>query len=932
MQAAVGARLGWWIRGLAPRISVLCLIASCGGGTPEERVAKAKLDLEAGKPREAIIELKSALQSKPTLGEARCLLGRALLKAEEPAAAAAVEFTKCLNDGGSRDVVLPELARAMLLAGEAQRMLALYGAVDLKDPVAHANLKTTVALAWSALRDRQRAEAAVKSALKMSSDYAPALLLRARELVAAGDVGGAEKVVDDVLARDAKSQDAWQLKGELLAAAKSDVKGAEEAFSKALAIEHKYLPAHAALISLRLQANDLKGAKQKADEMRALLPLHPQTVFIDAYIAAQENNMPLARDKVQAVLKSMPDNTAVLQLAGAIEGELGALVQAERHYAKALSLDPVLSNARRNMALAQMRLGRPAKAWETLLPLMRPDSTDAEAMALAGEAALAIGDASSAERLFGRAAAIKPDDRKTRTSLALSRLARGDGTDAFESLRSLSAESSDTYADLALVSAHLKRFEFEAALAAVDRLALKQPKGAIVHEMRGRVLTAKGDLAGARRSFEQAQVLDPKSFAAVASLTDLDLREKKLDQAQARLQQATVQYAGNPGTHLLLARLMEQRGAPIEDLRRVIGEGIKLAPKDSAARVQLIEANLRRKQVKEALAAAQIAEAALPDDLEVLDALGRTQALAGDTQQALSTFQRIVNLEPNVARPHTRLAALYRETGNVTAAAASLRRAIEVDPSQAQARADLVNLLVTGKKVDVALKIAHEIQQRSPESEVGYLLEGAIKVRTNDRPGAVVALRNGAGQAAKKAEITRQLYRELLFQKRDREAESLGVDWVEKHPDDAGMFFELGATALSRNDLDRSEKYLRRSIALRSDHPVALNNLAYILLTKGKPGALPLITRANELLPDQPAIMDTLAQVLISEKQYGEGLAVHKKAVELAPSEMGLRLNLARTAVKAGDKALAKAELDKLAALGSRFALQKEVAALQKQL
>lgn len=914
------------------QISLLAgILTACGGSSPQESVANGKKELEGGDPKAAVVHFRAAIQANPSLSDVRCLLGRSLLKIEEPGAAA-VELTKCLSEGAPKEAVLPELARAMLRAGEAQKMLKLYGAVDLKDSAAQANLKSTVAVAWGLVSDRARTEAAIKSALAAQPDYAPALVHRARLLAAAGEVHLAEKIVDDLLARDSKNQEGWQFKGELLAAAQKDSQAAENAFQHALALDKKFLPALAGLISLRLQAQDLKGAKAKADELRALLPGHPQSVFIDAYIAAQENNLALAREKVQAVLKLMPDDLRVLQFAGAVEGELGALAQAERHYAKALSLDPALANARRNMAFAQLRSGRPAKAWETLAPLIRADSSDADSMALAGQAALAIGDVTSAERLFARAASIKPDDQKVRTSLALSRLARGDGSEAFASLRSLSAESSDTYADLAIISAHLKRFEFDAALAAVDKLALKQPQGALTHEMRGRVLAAKGDVADARQSFEKAQSIDPKSFSAVANLTELDIREKKLDQAQARLQQATVQYPDNASARLLLASLMEQRGASIEDLRRVIGEAIKLAPKDAAARVQLIEANLRRKQVKEALAAAQIAEAALPDDLEVLDALGRTQALAGDTQQALSTFQRVVNLESNVARPHTRLAALYREIGNVTAAAASLRRAIEVDPSQAQARADLVNLLVTGKKADVALKIAHEIQQRSPESEVGYLLEGALKVRTNDRPGAVVALRNGAAQAAKKAEITRQLYRELLFQKRDREAESLGVDWVEKHPDDAGMFFELGATALSRNDLDRSEKYLRRSVALRSDHPVALNNLAYILLTKGKPGALPLITRANELLPDQPAIMDTLAQVLISERQYEEGLAVHKKAVELAPNEMGLRLNLARTAVKAGDKALAKAELDKLAALGSRFALQKEVAALQKQL
>lgn len=925
---------GRWARGsIASGLLTLLLVvgSGCGGGSPEDLLAKGKADLAKGDHKSAVIHLKSALQASPGQLEARCLLGKALLGAEE-AGPAVIELSKCLADNPKPETVLPDLARAMLLKGDARLLTAQHGKTSLSDKSAQADFKASMAAAWMLLGESTNAETALKAALDAVPDHAAALLLRARTLLIAGELDAGEKVIDGVLGRDPKNYEAWHLKGQALVFARKDGPGAVAAFQKALTLRKDFLPSHAAIIGVRLDANDLPGAKAQADELRKLLPQHPQTVFIDAYLAAADKNFALAKERIQTVLRVLPAHTSVLQLAGAIEGEMGSFVLAETFYAKALQLDPALSNARRNVARAQTKLGRSLKAWETLLPLVGPDSKDAEALAMAGEAALVLGDASKAELMYSRAAKLQPDNAQTRTALAMTRLARGDATEAFATLRSLSAQSNDTYADLALVSAHLKRADFDAALLASEAVARKQPKGTLGQELRGRVLTAKGDYAGARAAYEAVLVSNPKSAQAVISLSELDVREKKLQDAQARLERATQQQPENAVFFLLLAQLREQAGAPIDELRKIIGAAIKAAPLDAGARVQLIDSNLRAKQFKEALAAAQAAEAAIPNDYKILDAQGRTQALAGDSQQAISTFRRLANGEANLVGPHLRLATLYRDGGNVDAAVASLRRAIELDPSQGQARADLVNLLVSNKRQAQAIQIARELQQRSPGLETGYLLESATLLRLKDPAGATAALRNGFAKATDKAEVVRQLYRQLQLGGRGAEADAMAAEWIKRQPNDAAMHYEIGGTALGRQQLDLAEHHLKLAVSLNGSHPIALNNLAWVLSTRGKPGALPLIRRAVDIQPNQPALLDTLAMVLSAEKQFPEALQVQKKAIELAPGEMGMRLNLAKIALQAGEKAIAKSELDRLAALGSKFPAQDQVAKLQKQL
>ena len=112
----------------------------------------------------------------------------------------------------------------------------------------------------------------------------------------------------------------------------------------------------------------------------------------------------------------------------------------------------------------------------------------------------------------------------------------------------------------------------------------------------------------------------------------------------------------------------------------------------------------------------------------------------------------------------------------------------------------------------------------------------------------------------------------------------------------------------------------------------ALNNLAWVLTAQGKPGAVAHAQRANDLSPNRPTLMDTLALALTGEKQFPKALEVQRKAIEVAPGDMGLRLGLAKIAIVAGDKALAKTELDKLATMGTKLPFHAEVLRLLKTL
>jgi len=96
---------------------------------------------------------------------------------------------------------------------------------------------------------------------------------------------------------------------------------------------------------------------------------------------------------------------------------------------------------------------------------------------------------------------------------------------------------------------------------------------------------------------------------------------------------------------------------------------------------------------------------------------------------------------------------------------------------------------------------------------------------------------------------------------------------------------------------------------------------------------LELAQRANKLRPNQPMFMDTLAMVLAqNSKDLPRAIEIQRQVVNLQPQDPAFRLSLARLYVNAGDKVLARQELDWLTELGNRFSRQDEVEKLKAHL
>jgi len=145
-----------------------------------------------------------------------------------------------------------------------------------------------------------------------------------------------------------------------------------------------------------------------------------------------------------------------------------------------------------------------------------------------------------------------------------------------------------------------------------------------------------------------------------------------------------------------------------------------------------------------------------------------------------------------------------------------------------------------------------------------------------------------------RAEQLFSLEADLLSQADDVPAALLVLnDGVSAFPDSITLLYARSMAAEQLGDLATMERDLRTIITNHPDNTTALNALGYTLAnrTERYTEAYELISRALELQPDEPAILDSMGWVLYRQGRYEEALEYLTRAyAEFPDAEVAAHL------------------------------------------
>jgi putative PEP-CTERM system TPR-repeat lipoprotein len=903
------------------------LLAACGQKDSATLVTEARAKLAAGDYKSAMIQLKNAVAEDEKNAAARYELGKLYLD-QADLASAEKEFRRAREAGYPASTVNPMIARALLGQREYQRVLDELPAPADGDPEA-ATLQALRATAQLGLGRKEEARKALQGVLQTAPDNVDIHLALAQLALSDGDADKAAQELDQALRIDPKHLDSLLLKADLLRATGKSAE-AVAIYREAVQIAPRKIDARLALAGIAIAGNKLDEARKEVDAALKVAPGNLRARYTQALIDFREKKTEQARDHLAAVLKTAPEFMPALLLGGSIEYALGNLQTAEANLNKVVKAVPNNLYARRLLAATQLRLGRPDDAALTLAPALKAAEPDAGVLVVAGEIALARKNFAQASAYFEQASRVNPNSAAIRTELGISRLAEGDSRAMADLQSAAGMEGASNRADTFIILNQLKNKQFDAALASITALEKKQPASPLVWNYRGAAYLGKHEMVRARDSFSQALKIDPAFFPAAANLAQLDLKDNQPDAARQRFEGLLKADPKHLNAMLALADLALR----IKDEKTYFSWLEKAAtaqPEAMQPRIALARYLLAKGDRNKALTIAREAVNAQPDNPVTLDVLGSTQFALGDTTNAIGTYRKLVELSANPAVPLTKLATVQVNAKQVDDARKSLQDALRAQPDLLEAQLMLGRLDIQGARYVDALRMAKQIQQQKPKSAAGPMLEGDIALARKQFDAALAAYERAYKLEPVAALLLRQ-YQALEQLGRAEDGEKRLAAWLASHPQDAAIRMVLAERLLNRNQYQAAADHY---LLLNQGNPanlVVLNNLAWALFQLKDPRAIGFAEQALKLKPDNPAVMDTLGWVLVQQGQSERGLKLLQQALSKAPDAAEIHYHLAAAYAKAGDRAHARQELNRLLESGRDFPQEKQARDLLKQL
>jgi putative PEP-CTERM system TPR-repeat lipoprotein len=881
---------------------------------------------QAGEFNAAVIVLKNALGIKPNDGELRYLLATVYLDTGD-GISAEKEIRMAQGFGYSPDASLPVLGKALLLQGQFQKVIDETGPAVARGG---AELLCVRAEAYLGLGKRDDARILYEKVLETHPKQAAALIGLGRVGYLARDVDTARKYSELALAAEPRNTDALLFKGDLLRA-QNQAEQALATYDQVLVINPHHRSAHIEKAYLEIAMGRFEAAQAELDVARKLIPGSVLVFYTQSLLDYSQGKNAAAQESMQKVLRVAPEHMPSVLLAGAIHLNLGSLHQAEHHLRHYLEKNPGNLYARKMLASTLLRTGHTPDALSVLAPALKASQDDVQLLALAGESYMQARDFNKAADFFDKASTLDPKQARLRTSLALSKLGKGDEAQAISDLQlATKLDVNSHQAGIALVRTELGLRHFDNAETAVLALEKAQPGNAAIEDLKGMVYIGKQEPARARASFTQALALQPSYYPAAANLAQLDMREKKPEAAKRHLLNFLDKNPASVEALTAMSSLAAFDGK-VEDATPWLEKAMAVDPAALAPAVNLIAQYLRSGQNQKALDLSRTVQVTHPDNPDLLDLLGKSELANGEQANALETYKRLAVALPRSAQAQMQVAALHLLMKKPANAEDDLKAALAMQPDFPAADLALAEIYVRKGWHELALMGAERIQKYHPKGAAGYQLEGDI-LMAKKKPAPALAAYEHALSLSKSNELVIKIANALRVSGRPDEGARRLAQWMRQHPDDVRVQLYKAETLMADGKYKLAAAQLETTLKQHRGNVIALNNLALAYQQTQDARAQEVAEEAYKLAGEQPVIMDTLGWILVEQGDTARGLLILQKASAKAPEARDIRYHMAMGLYKAGDQAAARKELQLLMSGNMQFAQADEARALLKQL
>jgi tetratricopeptide (TPR) repeat protein len=349
--------------------------------------------------------------------------------------------------------------------------------------------------------------------------------------------------------------------------------------------------------------------------------------------------------------------------------------------------------------------------------------------------------------------------------------------------------------------------------------------------------------------------------------------------------QASKLYPENYDVSLALALLYQRQGNQ-ELALEYSDKTVKYAGNNTAAIEYAIRLYNKYNQTAKALDTYRASIAKNPDNLELRQHYAQ-YAIQHDLEAAKEQFLYLHQLQPNDDYAMLSLGLIYLEQGDMANAEAQFIALKESKQRLSAANFYLGEIYKYQKNFTKALSAYSAVNDRDQTERVREQII-SIYIEQKRYDEALTLIDRGLAQS-KHDEHTEHLHvlKAAVLEKQGqvKEAYQLLTQLLDHNPDSFDLRYSRAMLSETKNELTQMESDLRHIIQLYPDSALALNALGYTLADKTDRyrEALELIEQAQKLVPDDPAILDSLGWVLFRMGRLSESVNYLKHALKLFP-------------------------------------------------
>lgn len=269
--------------------------------------------------------------------------------------------------------------------------------------------------------------------------------------------------------------------------------------------------------------------------------------------------------------------------------------------------------------------------------------------------------------------------------------------------------------------------------------------------------------------------------------------------------------------------------------------------------------------------------------------LGLIYMERGDFKAAQAHYDRALELKPDFDMPYFNKGTMEAQRNNLEDAVAYYRRTLALNPRYEPASLNLGIALFAQGKTEEALQAFQKVLAINPANPDARYNAGLVLERQDNLRGAEQAYRGTLRYDAFHERAAYHLGLVLKKMGRTDEAIAQHIQTLALYPRHAPSHYELGVLLLGQGMKKEAVRHFQSVLQSETNHPGALNNLAWIMATSREPDvhnsaeALQLALRAAAASTNENLfLLDTLSAAYAAGGRFDDAVRTAEQAARLA--------------------------------------------------